>query len=183
MEINASLSLLMNIGPGEMLPWVISHADDEDLNCRFWSALSEYVRSNTSRAEKEGFESVLVWARISQEVVRAEMKRCGSSFRVESEIMWLRAWLIRTYGIGNGDELLSPKPLMDWFRSVSVCSIGEIHEKVKEWMKLPAEEILRLRQMKTAIKILQFACSGPNMAGSELMRTIEPWLPFVAEMP
>jgi hypothetical protein len=68
--------------------------------------------------------------------------------------MMLRASLIRHIGAKQGDAILDPAAIVNWFFDNLPLSREEAEQQACNWQNLPIEQIKTLRQIKNRLSVL-----------------------------
>ncbi|NBD10525.1 hypothetical protein [Corallococcus silvisoli] len=103
-------------------------------------------------------ERSVPWAHIALLVygVLAGRSAGGDTHSIMLSAMSLRAWMIRELGAQEGDAVLEPEVIFDWFQELASIPIEEAARIVslQDWSLIPTALLLRLRYIKSALNTL-----------------------------
>ncbi|XXF77727.1 hypothetical protein P2318_32465 [Myxococcaceae bacterium GXIMD 01537] len=133
-----------------------------------------------SRAREE---RSLPWAHLALQVYGALTGRASlddaHSFMLSA--MSLRAWMVRELGARDGDAVLDPEPIFEWFRGLATFSVEDAAQWVsRDWVTLPPETLLRLRYVKSALNIVSHL---PESAWAQKHPELGDWLGLRSRLP
>lgn len=118
-------------------------------------------------------ERSLGWAHIALLIYGALAVRPpgGSTHSIMSSAMSLRAWMIEELGAREGDAVLDPEIIHDWFLELADIPLEEAARiaNLPDWNVVPTKMLLKLRYIKSALNTLStIADSGVTQRHPEL---------------
>lgn len=117
-----------------------------------WEGLA-FTAASRARDERS-----LPWAHVAlliYDVLEARLPG-GDSHSVMLSAMNLRAWMIRELGARDGDPVLDPEVIFEWFQGLATLPMEEATRWVAldDWRAIPVEMLLKLRSIKSALNVL-----------------------------
>jgi hypothetical protein len=94
--------------------------------------------------------------------------------------MMLRGSLIRQLGTVQGDSLLDPGVILDWFYESVPLSPAEAEQQSSAWSTLPIEQVAELRRIKERLAVLRLLVESGHLQPDA---TLQPWLDLYDRLP